>query len=86
MNLRFLFFVMLVAASSLAHAQQAASPPPSPELQALSNKLLEELQSNIQLRAQLIALQAQMKTVADENAHLKASVKAEAKPVEPAKK
>jgi hypothetical protein len=66
-------------------AQQG--PPPSPEAQALGGKLMEEINSNVSLRTQLIKSEAQIKMLTEENAKLKASVKAEAsKPAEPSKK
>jgi small-conductance mechanosensitive channel len=68
-----------------AFAQQG--PPPSAEEQALAGKLGEEYNSNLQLRAKLIQAQQQIKTLSEENAKLKASVKAEGpKPPEPPKK
>jgi len=71
---RLLLALMFVSLPVLA--QQG--PPPSPESQALGGKLMEEINSNVQLRTELIKAQAQLKALQEENAHLKASTKAEA--------
>jgi len=78
-------FTILLFVAAPAWAQQP-QPPASPEVQALGNKLMEEIQSNIQLRTQLIHAQAQAKTQAEEIAKLKAATVANAKPPEPPKK
>jgi hypothetical protein len=76
--------LVLFLLASPAIAQQG--PPPSAEVQALGGKLMEEINSNVQLRTQIIQAQGQIKTLSEENAKLKASTKADAKPPEPAKK
>ena len=58
-------------------AQQAQ---PSAEIQALSGMLMEQINSNASYRTQLIQAQGQIKALTEENAKLKASVKAEAQP------
>jgi hypothetical protein len=80
-------FLLLVLLPMVAFAQPQPSSPPLPEVQAVGGKLMEEIDSNIMLRTQLIKMQTQLKAAQDENAKLKAATKAEApKPPEPAKK
>jgi hypothetical protein len=81
--MKLLIVLALLVLSAPVLAQQG---PPSPEAQALGGKLMEEINSNVTLRTELIKTQAQLKSAQEENAKLKASVKAEAPKPEPPKK
>lgn len=62
---RIIFAVFLIA--SPAFAQTDASP----EVQALGNKLMEEINSNVQLRVKVIQLEARVRAITEENSKLK---------------
>jgi hypothetical protein len=74
--MRFILAVLLLVAMP-AFAQQPQQPA-SPMEQALGQKLMEEINSNIQLRTQLVGMQDQIKD-------LQAKLKPQDKPPEPQK-
>jgi hypothetical protein len=63
---------LLTLLISTASAQPAQSPP-SPQQQAIAQKLMDEINSGIQLRAELLAAQQQIKELQDKKCDAKPS-------------
>ena len=75
------FLVLLfLSAVGKVHAQQAPQQPPaSPEVQALSSKLMDEISSNIQMRTFIVQAQERIKQLESELASSKAPPKTASK-------
>jgi hypothetical protein len=63
-------FVILILMTTLAFAQDAP-PPASPQQQALVQKLMEEINTGIQLRAELLKAQQQLKDLQEKQCDAK---------------